>query len=387
MVKYCTNLEQINVCQHLTKNKGCGYCKTGKEIYNNDALHPKNFCIDAYYAVYPYLLALLYNAKFGKQLDKNEIVVSCPNASDPTLLKISYRFKKIKFILNIAEKIFRKLGFPKDAIDKLIKLEVLNSGNNCALKKGDECEIKIPDIKELCPASFFSVYPLIHLYNRNESLKKYGADRIKFFCPDSATDIAYSVNFNENSCQNCTSCPKAIQSSNNQFFCLPDLSQFTITSLNDVKCENKLWQKREITLKELMPDSLCPYVFNIAIPYITTFQNGGYFKWSKDINSAQVQCPNPGGKVEFMISRDPNDKSKTSLTVKKTKNYCLLKHKENQVFNFDFSKIICLHLFTRIFPYLLLLEYNKETDIYKDGITVSCPFKNDIKYVITKNII
>lgn len=374
MIKYCTDLSKITISVHHFQER-CGYCKNGKEAYNEKDLAPKGFCIDAYYTVYPYLLALLYDANFNrKPYDKN-LTVSCPNIHNPILIKITFTFKKFKTIINLIEKLSRRFGLPKDAIDKIIKLEVMNDNGHCNLKKGYICNIKIPDIREFCPASFFSIYPLIHLYQRNNFLiqDKAKHNKISFVCPDPKTNVGYDVDLSASSIKN--------------NFCafIPNLAKFKIVKLGNTDCKIRYWTEKEVTLDKIFLGGICPFIFNIAIPYVITFQNGGYFKWSKNLDTVEAQCPIAMGGVEFEIKNELIDRGRISLLIKRIRGYCPNGHKEGQIYHLDFSKIICIHIFARIFPYLLLLEHKSGIEKHRAGISVSCPFqKKNTSYLLIR---
>ena len=53
-----------------------------------------------------------------------------------------------------------------------------------------------------------------------------------------------------------------------------------------------------------------------------------------------------------------------------------------KLYDLDFSKIICPHLYMRIFPYMLFLEHGVNRDKFGKGIEVSCPIQKNIKYLI-----
>lgn len=379
--QYCTDLCSLSISSVLTI-KSCGYHKCGGETHNEGSLVPNNFCVDAYYATYPYILAILYDAKFDNATFGEELVLVCPNAKYPTLIKITFEFKKLKLVLNFIEKVARKLGFPKDAIDKTVKLEVINENHECRLDKGDFFNIKIPDMHELCPASFFSLYPFIYLYARNSSIKFSRSEdsKVSFICPDPDTNIVY--NFTSKVLSTASLEKKSKTGSSKSY--IPDLSKYKVLIENDVECKISSWKRKEVALNKIVPENLCPFVFNIAIPYIVTYLQGGYFKWRKNINDVGVQCPNPEGGVEFEVKREPENNKKIFLTIKKVRGCCSYSHNEGQVYAFDFDQNICIHLFVRAFPFILLLESSSAK--YNEGISLLCPFsKMNAKYKLVRN--
>ena len=369
----------MKIFSHLSK-KRCGYCRRGNETHTRDELIPQGFCIDAYYAVYPYLLALLYDARFQ---EKKRIIVKCPNPDNPARIEISFRPKKMKAILNLIEKISRKLGHPKDAIDKVMAIKVIDAGASCHLRKGDLAWVKIPNMREFCPASFFSLYPFLFQASRSDALPG-EAGKIKnvnFACPDPKTNICYTVDLGD-----AKERPNGAKGVTEKI-CFPvsNIAHYRVLTMQRAGCELRSWNKKEVSLDMILPAGICPNLFAVALPYIITFQHGGYFKWSADMQNVSAQCPDPEGGVAFTIDKKSGDGKKLSLTITAVQGCCPRMHKMGQAYELDFSQLVCPHLFIRLFPYLLLREGEKDGGRYKDGIVITCPFEaKDMRYVLIK---
>src|SRR3989338_6700714 len=157
---------------------------------------PRGFCFNAYYAIYPYLLAGLYGAKFAPDVYGEGLTIRCICEKNAASIKIVFKFKRFKPVLNLIEKVSRMLGFPKDAIDRTVELEVEESARQCSLSKGAVFAIKTPNSDEFCPASFFSAYPLLYAYLKSD-YRYYRASKrgFGFLCPDPKNNINYNVAF------------------------------------------------------------------------------------------------------------------------------------------------------------------------------------------------
>ena len=357
-------------------NKRCGYCRRGKEKYDKQGLTPGGFCVDAMSAIYPYFLALLYDAVFPQDPSVHEgILVRCPNANSPTLIRVSFKYKKLRLLLNILEKFFRYIGFPKDAIDKMMIAEIMNENEECRHRLGRRFIFRIPDIRQLCPASFFSLYPFIHLYARGKKVSEAdGQLALGLACPDPKSNINYLVE------------PFVKKSGSAEISLIIKACCFYLVDLSKYKIVTQDGSGSQVSLDKIFPAGLCPTLMNVAIPYIITFQNGGYFKWRKDIHTVEAQCPNSESCVAFEIRRDPSGAKPLSLVIKQVRGKCPKAHREGEIFHFDFSKLICPHLFSRLFPYLLFLELHPERKEYAQGILLEDPLQDGVKYLLTRAV-
>jgi uncharacterized repeat protein (TIGR04076 family) len=361
-MEYCSRTAPFTICQHFEKKK-CGYCKTGKEAYNEKNTVTGGFCVDAFYSVYPILLSLLYDGTFDPDLFGNELIIKCPNANHPARIKIGFVNKKLKIVFNLIEKVFRYIGFPKDAIDKMITLEVLSKGEPCILTTGQKKTIKIPDIKELCPASFYSFYPMLYYYCKDAS---FDTDKLRFVCPDPKTNLIYTPS-------------SSVKNKNASFFCVPSVSKYHFSQI-----EMNPRNPAGLTVDKMLPEGICPCLFNIAIPYILTFAQGGHFKWSKDINSVHVQCPDAEARVNFEVRKEEGNA--VSIHIHQAQGHCLNKHEKGQKYHFDCSNMASLYLFSRIFPFILMLEQEREKNKFPEGIAIISPLDTDKNsYLLSKD--
>lgn len=174
-MKGCFNLSNFKI---VTKNMGkiCKYHKRrGQEFYPNDLV--RGFCSQAFFTAYPYCLALLYNAIFKKDI----IVLSCPNPEGIIfqVKRIPSRNLPLKMIKKAFTHIGAKLFYPIDWEDWNIKISVIQESSHCSakLKNGYTYWFNINRLTELCPASFYTLYPfLVQGFYKHKSLS--------IHCPD-----------------------------------------------------------------------------------------------------------------------------------------------------------------------------------------------------------
>jgi uncharacterized repeat protein (TIGR04076 family) len=167
--------------------KVCKYHKRkGQEYKPNDII--RDFCSDAFYAAYPYCLALLYGA------DKNEfkngrVCLSCPNPKGIIFeaRRVHCRPFYTRIVKKILEWLIAKILYPPDWENWHIKLRVIKNHGGCPANftAGKTYWFNIRRLDELCPASFHAIYPffLPYLLEYN-SLWQKERSSIEIHCPD-----------------------------------------------------------------------------------------------------------------------------------------------------------------------------------------------------------
>lgn len=174
MSEFCSfNNPQVSL---ITKKFGkiCKYHKRAGQKYSaNDII--KDFCFDAFYTAYPYCLAFLYNAKFPH---KNNITLSCPQQKGVvfTLERLRRWNPLVVLLLKLLKKASKQFSYPLDIEDHQVKLTVIENNGSCpkAYQPGKSYEFNIRQLDQLCPASFYQLYPFIVS----------GLKNIKLHCPD-----------------------------------------------------------------------------------------------------------------------------------------------------------------------------------------------------------
>lgn len=253
--------------------RSCRYHRKQGQNYQADDLLPKGFCPRAYAKIYPYALALLYNPQL-----KSEIVI-CPNKNFQVKFLLSSTFTLPPFIRKLKKfSLFclNKVGWATEFPDKKISIEVKRTDNRCpkGFANGDTFTFNIWRRKELCPASFYAMYPFYLL-----------GSIPSFHCPD-PQGVSYETPKGDFSCQKV---------------------------LPGGKIKN---------------NSVCPLLAHTLFPYYLTLKAGGNFEWTKPGENVQVQCPHRQGLAcEVCLS-----KKNKSLQVKiiKAEGACFLKIKKGQ---------------------------------------------------------
>ena len=257
--------------------RSCRYHRTQGQTYKEDDLFPKDFCPHAYAKIYPQALSLLY----GPGLKSEKVL--CPNKKSPveffltsthSLPSVARKLKK--FSLSCLNKIGVTTEFP----EKKISIKVKKIDKKCPrdFKTGDTFIFNIWRRKELCPASFYAMYP----FYRNKSIPS-------FHCPD------------------------------------PDGVSYQ-TSKGDFNCHEVLSKYRRKSF------SFCPLLTYSLFPYFITLKNGGQFEWVMPGGKVQVQCPYSLG-VVTEVSLSENNQQSLKVKVLKVKGDCYLKMKRDQTFS------------------------------------------------------
>jgi uncharacterized repeat protein (TIGR04076 family) len=231
-------LNAINLAT-IPFKRGCRYHRKQGTCYNADNLIPNGFCPYAYAKIYPLALSLLYNGKERKEK------IFCPNKSNQVEFLLSSTFILPPFLLKAKQFIlflFNKIGVATEFPDKKISIKVIGSEEKCRKKlvKGKDYSFNLWSQKELCPASFYAMYPL------------YRAGSIfSFHCPD-PEGIGY-------------------QTGNEHFNC------------------------KQVTSSYKMKHYLCPLLLYSLYPYYLTLKDGGNFEWLLPGENVKVQCPHCQG--------------------------------------------------------------------------------------------
>jgi len=160
-------------------------------------LVPPGFCLSAYAQGYPYALSLLYDGKNFAELGKEQgTTLLCPNAAAPISFQVRTRHHLLSWPLNILEKLLRRMGWPRDVIDKLVVFAIVPPPKPCPmnLRAGQKFFFNIYNRCEVCPAVFYTVFPFM-LMLKQGAMPYWTKDRksLDLHCPDAGADIVYRV--------------------------------------------------------------------------------------------------------------------------------------------------------------------------------------------------
>jgi len=191
-----TDFKKLKV-EVVKRNRAClRYHKFLGENYSLEEVKPKDLCLEAYHAIYPYALALLYEAKFN---GRERINLKCPGVKGSVKMKVLRRRKKSALGWNFLEKASRLVGHPIDFIDSEVLIEVLAREGRCpaGLKAGQVFYFNTGGAREICPASFDLLYPSLILLGRDREVPWSKEEKKALACcPDQTTNITYRISKN-----------------------------------------------------------------------------------------------------------------------------------------------------------------------------------------------
>jgi len=172
-----------------TFSNSCFFCRKCNEEFGLAELVPEGVCPDLFYQIYPQYLSLLYN---GKSFNKNEnIILICPGIKAKTYWRIKSRKFWLSIFINIADKIFRALGQPKDLFNSKVEIELIKTDGKCPRGYKDRIKFSFNQYSHIwgrrffCPAVFYTLYPFMI------SIKP-GA-KVLLQCPADYTSIVFEI--------------------------------------------------------------------------------------------------------------------------------------------------------------------------------------------------
>jgi len=87
------------------------------------------------------------------------------------------------------------------------------------------------------------------------------------------------------------------------------LSASILKVKGDCTAGHKVGEQFDLTLWDPEKDatrrapSLCPFFYNMVLPYLAVLQFGETFPWKGDEGSLQISCPDPANQVTLEIKR------------------------------------------------------------------------------------
>lgn len=297
----------------------CRYHRKQGQSFMSDQLFPRGFCPHAYRAIYPYALALLYNAQYpanGKGVRK--VRVRCPGGGRYIEMDISIEYLYpgvLRMLKNAAILFLHKVNIAAEYPDKNVIIEVCDVKGNCRfdVAKGLRFKFNLFNRAELCPASFYALYPVLVSSCGRET----GHPQASAHCPD-PSGVFYNI---ENRSFSCEDFLKKIKNAVEE---------------EPVECRDK-----ENTEKKYRYDEqICPLAFYAAFPYYWTYVHAGKFDWVKKNERVSVQCVHPGGIImEIELIRfDGLGDGAIKAEIIKTGNDCAYGYRKGDSFVLDSSK-------------------------------------------------
>lgn len=159
-------------------------------------LLPGGFCMHIFQRIYPFVLAMMYNAPVADKISLN-----CPLNNCCVTLKLRKTGKNRSVLLsrplNVLRKIFETFFYPVDIIDYdfvVSVIDIKNNSSNCRLSKGGDFPVNLGSRDHICPAAFHAMYPYLSLAECGKAMVwgKQTSNSNLMPCPD-CVGVVYSV--------------------------------------------------------------------------------------------------------------------------------------------------------------------------------------------------
>ncbi len=280
----------------------CSFHPRGK-TFSMEKLAPDRLCLEAFFRLYPYCFAALYQKEFTPYR------VHCPKVENGVTFQVFRKPQRFtRRLMNYIKTIIAKL-YPLDIIRYRIFIEVLSQQHDCLENHapGQQFELNLNQkTTEACPAAFHNVFPSFFAGTCTENTLQ----PITSACPDHCYDIQLTLN------------PKINKN------LLPSGSlecaayeHFTLAIPFPEESHQKFPHTKLQTISELLGEIRCLGAFWAIFPYYLTLLEDGEMTgfYSKHRHSAYVQCPSIEHKVEMLIEKKEGI---YVLRIGKTKNPC-----------------------------------------------------------------
>lgn len=297
----------LRTCRYH-RQQGQGFCGT--------ALYPAGFCPHAFNASYPYALALLYDARYPDAEGnlKQSFETRCPATANTVFFRIDIRYtmpKWLRILKRLLIRFLQKLGIPAEYPDKAVFYQVQEVTGQCprGLKKGNVFFFNLHNRKELCPASFHSLYPILMKNSARAEAPSV------LHCPD-PDGVSYCVPQTSWQCED--------------FFSIG----FEM-SRNIHSPQSSAATPERFSSEDLLPQGFCPLAFYTIFPYYQTLLNGGEFEWVTPGKNVRVQCPRSDGIVmnAMKIHRDAPGNGTVRISIENVLGHCPRGHTKDQSFD------------------------------------------------------
>lgn len=196
--KNCCDLNSAPLLVRVVSHsRACRYYKKPGTLVAQDKLVPQGFCLPAYFRVYPSALSLLYDGSDFAQGKNGKFNCLACSGNNQVELKVETQRNIFSPLMNLIEKILRFVGWPKDALDKEVKITPTKINSHCPknLELDQIFNFNLRDKSELCPAVFYNFFPYwamlaqgIMPYWGNTAEKE-----IDIHCPDAGASIVHKL--------------------------------------------------------------------------------------------------------------------------------------------------------------------------------------------------
>ena len=328
--------------QTAPHKRTCRYHRTQGQAFAGDAFLAKGLCPHAFRIAYPHCLSLLYDAQYPlqrKATATRSVTVSCPSCDNRVefTIRIQYTLPLvIRKIKTAAIRTLQFLGIDGEYPDRNIILEVSQVKGKCpiGIREGQSFLFNIWNRKELCPASFYTMYPVLIQQASFPGRPLQGEQR-SVHCPD-PFGVCYDYGT--------ANCGWECQ----DFF---SISAQVIEEAGH--CPRGHRKGDCFKLGDMLPGGLCPLAFYTAFPYYLTLLHGGQFEWVRKGDCVKVQCPKADGVVMgvTLLRQKGLGEGAVRVSIIENKGICPKGHRPGDTFTFDSqNQPLCFHAAAAIIP-------------------------------------
>lgn len=331
----------------------CRYHRIQKQEFSGEKLFPKGFCPHAYRVAYPYCLSLLYDSKYpSKNSLKSErsVKVRCPVCENNVETDIGIRFffpyiiRKLKVA---AIRFLQFLNIPAEYPDKDVLLRISRVKGECHLefKERQVFKINIKNRKELCPASFYNLYPALLKWATGPQEDRQEKETVH--CPD-PYGVFYYITGKGINCEDFFSIKAEVIEESGQ-------------------CAVGHKKGDSFKIEDVLPNNFCPLAFYSIYPYYLTLIHSGMFEWIKKGENVKVQCPKADGIIMEVKKKRMDNPGDSAVKVKVVEviRDCPRGHEAGSTFDFDSrQQKLCFKAMAGLIPFKV---DNRENKVY------SCP--------------
>lgn len=333
----------LKTAPHL---RGCRYHRMQEEEFTENRILPKGFCVHAYRVAYPYSLSLLYDGQYysdGGSKTERSVKIRCPSCKDKVEIKIKIRYTLPYLIrkLKVATvKLLRLIKIASEFPDRNIVIEILNVTGKCPLgiRKKQSYLFNIWNRRELCPASFYALYPIL-ISGATEAEKNSNDTDISFHCPD-PFGVRYGTKDNNIRCE--------------------DFFSIKAQIIDKVGvCPRGHKKGSFFAIEDVLTKSFCPLAFYSVFPYYLTLIHSGKFEWLLEGENVKVQCPKVDGVIMEVGLASWRSLGSGAVEVKiiGTKGICQKGYKKGDVFIFDSEQqSFCFKAIANLIPFKALKD-------------------------------
>lgn len=167
--------------------KACKYHSKRNEVLSKKSLSPKGMCPHLFHRVYPYALALLYNANLIELRQNRPITIVCPALKSSVSIEV-YRERQnslAEMTKNFLKGILVLLNLHCNPLYYRVFMKVIKTTGRCRYSHNENeiFEFNIGDSAELCPAAFDAIFP--------QMLKQEG--NLPVMCPDHLGKVSFLI--------------------------------------------------------------------------------------------------------------------------------------------------------------------------------------------------